>query len=238
MLKSVESIVLFVADIEAAASWYAQILGVTVQHENEQYAFVQAPGVLVGFHPADEKNPGGAGSTTAYWEVDSIHEAVHDLVSRGARLHRGPSRTDFGAQAAMLIDPFGCTIGLIQSSPESLPRYLRELEESLLQPDVRKSRRLVALIADDFLEFGTFGRVYTKEDLVALLQAESPSIQTVSNFRVSLLAPSIALLTYVIRCEASPPSYTLRSSVWRLRGEQWQMTFHQSTSTLPEQLPT
>jgi hypothetical protein len=122
--------------------------------------------------------------------------------------------------------------------PESLLRHLRELEESLLQPDVRKSTQLVALLADDFLEFGTSGRIYTKEDLVALLQAESPSIQTTSNFRVALLAPSVALLTYVIRHEGSPPGYTLRSSIWQLRGEQWQMVFHQSTRTLAEELPS
>jgi hypothetical protein len=103
---------------------------------------------------------------------------------------------------------------------------------------VRKSKQLLALVADDFLEFGTSGRVYTKADLVAVLQAESPSTQTTSNFRVALLAPSVALLTYVIRHETSPPGYTLRSSIWQLRSEQWQMIFHQSTRTLAEQLPS
>jgi hypothetical protein len=53
-----------------------------------------------------------------------------------------------------------------------------------------------------------------------------------------MLAPGVALLTYVIRHEASPPSYTLRSSVWQHRGERWQMVFHQSTRTSAEQLPT
>jgi hypothetical protein len=47
-----------------------------------------------------------------------------------------------------------------------------ELEELLLAPDVRKSKRLVELLADDFAEFGSSGRVYTKDDLVAVLQAE------------------------------------------------------------------
>lgn len=120
VLKSVESVLLFVADIEAAARWYADIFSVKVQHENEQYAFIQAPGVLVGFHPTDEKSPGGIGGTTVYWEVDNIDEAVCYLVSQGARLYRGLGRTDFGAEAAMLIDPFGCTIGLSRSSSESL----------------------------------------------------------------------------------------------------------------------
>ena len=43
MLKHIESVVLFVPDIDAAASWYAEIFGPTVQHENPKYAFIQAP---------------------------------------------------------------------------------------------------------------------------------------------------------------------------------------------------
>lgn len=124
------------------------------------------------------------------------------------------------------------------SHPESLSHHLRALEESLLQPDMRKSKQLVALLADDFIEFGTSGRIYTKADVVAALQAESPSIQTMGNFKVSLLAPTVALLTYSIRHEASPPGHTLRSSLWQLQGERWQMVFHQSTRTSAEQLPT
>jgi hypothetical protein len=118
---------------------------------------------------------------------------------------------------------------------DSLPRRLRELEESLLQPDVRKSRELVALLADEFVEVGSSGRVYTKADLIEVLQAESPSVQTTSNFKVALLTPVVALVTYVIRREAAPPVYTLRSSVWQLRGQQWQMVFHQATLTVEPQ---
>lgn len=55
-------------------------------------------------------------------------------------------------------------------NPE-LGRHLRELEESLLQPDFRKSRELVELLADNFIEFGSTGRVYRKAALVPVLQA-------------------------------------------------------------------
>ena len=108
---------------------------------------------------------------------------------------------------------------------------MRELEESLLLPDVRKSGRLVELVADDFVEFGSSGRTYTKADLVAALQAEVPVTQTTSDFRIAKLAPEIALLTYRIERHASPPVYTLRSSIWRNRDGRWQMVFHQATLT-------
>ncbi|MGF1604453.1 MAG: VOC family protein [Thermosynechococcaceae cyanobacterium] len=119
MLKQVESILLFVSDISAAANWYSEIFGSEVGWENPQFAFIRAPGVVIGFHPSDAKCPGGVGGTTVYWEVEDIQVAIQALTERGARLHRGPIVTSFGAGAAMLIDPFGCTIGLNASSTES-----------------------------------------------------------------------------------------------------------------------
>lgn len=134
MLKHIESVVLFVPDIDKAASWYAEIFGTTVQHENPKYAFIQAPGLLVGFHPADIKCPGGVGGTSAYWEVERLDEAIKFLTDRGARLFRGPGTTDFGANIALLVDPFGCTIGLNQSTEQSR-RSIRN-EQSRLSQDV------------------------------------------------------------------------------------------------------
>ena len=114
-----------------------------------------------------------------------------------------------------------------------LSQHLRELEESLLLPDVRKSKRLGELIANDFVEFGSSGRTYTKPDLVEALQTEAPVKQTAADFRVSLFGKDVALLTYRIHRHSIPPLHTLRSSVWRLRDGQWQMVFHQATPTSP-----
>jgi hypothetical protein len=112
-----------------------------------------------------------------------------------------------------------------------LARHLCELEQSLLQPDVRKSPALVDLLDDDFTEFGTSGRIYTKSDLLEALQAESPSKQTASDFKVTTLSPGAALLTYRIRLHREPPVLTLRSSIWRRTGGDWKLIFHQATIT-------
>lgn len=114
---------------------------------------------------------------------------------------------------------------------DAIAAELKELEELLLLPDVRKSARLVDLLADDFIEFGSSGRVYAKQDLVAVLQAESPTAQTTSGFKVTSLAPDVALLTYRIRRHSQPTVDTLRSSIWRRSNGNWQMVFHQGTVT-------
>jgi len=119
----------------------------------------------------------------------------------------------------------------LDATDEALVAHLRALEESLLHPDVRKSAQLVALLADDFVEFGSSGKVYSRADLVALLQAESPSVQTTSDFRAIRLGPDAALLTYRIHLHGDPPVHTLRSSVWRRERGAWRMVFHQGTRT-------
>ena len=119
MLNRVESVVFFVRDVVGAANWYAGIFGSEIQFENPMFAFVRGPGLVLGFHPADDKCPGGVGGTSVYWEVEDLESAVSFLSARGARVYRGPGRTDFGALVALLVDPFGCTIGLNQSSAES-----------------------------------------------------------------------------------------------------------------------
>ena len=122
MLNRIETILLFVQDINAAANWYAKLVGAEVHHENANYAFIRGPGVLIGFHPADEECPGGVGGTTAYWEVEDLEKSVALLLEHGAVLYRGPAQTEFGAKVAMLVDPFGCTIGLNQATVESRQR--------------------------------------------------------------------------------------------------------------------
>ena len=99
MLKRVESLVLFVPNVVAAAHWYAEIFGAEVQFENPLFAFVRAPGVVVGFHPADEKCPGGVGGTSREPRHDmSIHTACHAHHAAQVRLFMGAD--DFRRYAA------------------------------------------------------------------------------------------------------------------------------------------
>ncbi len=71
------------------------------------------------------------------------------------------------------------------------------------------------LLADEFIEFGSSGRVYTKDDLEAVLQPESPVVQTTCDFRVMTLAPDVAFPTCKIRRHSEAVVDTLRSSLWR-----------------------
>ena len=115
----------------------------------------------------------------------------------------------------------------------SIEAHLQELEEELLQPAVRKTAsRLDALLADDFMEFGSSGRMFDKHAIIEILRSESPTRRSLTNFRAMILGPEIVLTTYratTYSALGEQPIHSLRSSVWRLHDGRWQMVFHQGT---------
>jgi hypothetical protein len=61
----------------------------------------------------------------------------------------------------------------------SQPERVRQLEEQLLQVEVRRSIQDFAdLLADEFVEFGSSGRVFNKQQLIeSLHQCENSLIE-------------------------------------------------------------
>jgi len=123
--------------------------------------------------------------------------------------------------------------GIVESAETT--QCIRDLEESLLDPRVRRSREALGdLLAEEFLEFGSSGRRFTRAQIVEALVAEAEDEPrfSLADFSVLVLAPNVALATY--RAEArgahrSGPRDSLRSSVWILRSGRWQLLFHQGT---------
>lgn len=100
-----------------------------------------------------------------------------------------------------------------------------DLERRLLDPAVRRDcDAVMALLHEDFHEFGASGRVYDREAIVGALIAEDGFDVQASGFDATRLGPDAVLLTY----RTDSPS--LRSSVW-CRGDDgaWRMLHHQGT---------
>ncbi|MEH1827306.1 MAG: DUF4440 domain-containing protein [Nostoc sp.] len=112
---------------------------------------------------------------------------------------------------------------------------LRQLEERLLQPDVRKSAKdIMDLLADEFIEIGSSGRVFDKQQIIESLQnepIESLIQRSIAEFKTLVLATGVILVTYRIVRDISgeQPVHSLRSSIWKLNNDQWKMIFHQGT---------
>ena len=118
---------------------------------------------------------------------------------------------------------------------ESLHQLLYDLEMSLMRPDVRHSPdELTKLLADEFVEFGSSGQVYDRKAIIEALSEESGIEFSISDYKSVPLTPEMVLVTYRAVCTDSGEgsvTHSLRSSVWILRDDRWQMVFHQGTAT-------
>lgn len=111
-----------------------------------------------------------------------------------------------------------------------LVQTLFELEQCLMSQATRSNAEVISgLIADDFTEFGASGGVWYKADIVEHLPDQPFTPRTISEFTVKQLSPNTALVTYHCHTGSTTPVTSLRSSIWRLQGDRWQMVFHQGT---------
>ncbi len=123
----------------------------------------------------------------------------------------------------------------------SLADVLRALEERLMDPSVRgNAAELKQLLAPNFVEFGSSGRIFSRDGIIAVLARERAfTPPAVSDFTVRAYTADWAILTYITIRPAVPPapaSQTLRSSTWVRRDDLWQMIFHQGTTIPPAKL--
>ena len=84
---------------------------------------------------------------------------------------------------------------------------------------------LMSLIADDFLEFGQSGRVWTAASIREVMEVPPGAPTVIEDFEVAELADDVVLVTYAM---PGPPAVA-RSSIWVRRDGRWQMRFHQGT---------
>jgi len=112
---------------------------------------------------------------------------------------------------------------------------LRRLELMLLDPEVRRNPALIEeLLAADFVEFGSSGRVLTRAATLEMLSTESDFQVKAEDFACRMLPEHVALVTY--RSVPGDPNSgeqveALRSSIWVNRRGKWKMHFHQGTRT-------
>ncbi|MDA8111872.1 MAG: DUF4440 domain-containing protein, partial [Nitrospiraceae bacterium] len=120
------------------------------------------------------------------------------------------------------------------SAPTALSRdeeeYLRKLEESLWLPEIRFSQeKMEEILADDFFEFGSSGRIYDKHVTIQTLPREIGAKFPLPDFSARLLSSSVALLTYqsILSGPDGNFRHAPRSSVWIRTDRGWRLIFHQ-----------
>jgi hypothetical protein len=123
-----------------------------------------------------------------------------------------------------------------ETANEEICAHLIRCEQALLNPAVRRDRAQVeALLATDFQEFGSSGRVWNRRTIIDSLTTELYAPPIVEQMRCTRITADVALVTYrTVRIDndSGARTETLRSSLWtKESGGQWRMRFHQGTPT-------
>ena len=113
-LRSVRSVIFQVTDLEKAKAFYSAALGRVPYFDQPFYAGYDVDGQELGLHPDVSKIKSGAGGAIAYWKVDDIAASWEFLLSLGASAIESPHDVGGNIQTAIIADPFGNLIGLIQ----------------------------------------------------------------------------------------------------------------------------
>ncbi|HHF7374708.1 DUF4440 domain-containing protein [Legionella bozemanae] len=92
---------------------------------------------------------------------------------------------------------------------------------------------LINLIDDEFIEYGSNGKIHDKNEAARWLSLEDYSEATGTEFEAKLLVEDVVLLTYLSEMKQnhfSESKFARRISIWRRKNNIWRMVFHQGIS--------
>jgi predicted enzyme related to lactoylglutathione lyase len=118
MFRGLRTVIYGVNDLPRAKEWYSTILGIQPYFDEPFYVGFSVGGFELGLDP--NSKPGDTGPTT-YWGVEDIETAFERLLSLGARVHTPVQDVGDDIRTAVVIDPFGNTLGIIKKPHFALP---------------------------------------------------------------------------------------------------------------------
>lgn len=116
-VRRLETVVQYVADPEASASWYARLLGVeptpyvAPYFQFDEHAYL----ILATAEPGT-----GRGGSGVWFEVESVAEAYRELLAAGFEFNEPQYQIPPGLLVT-LNDPDGNIIGFIDNSTGGMP---------------------------------------------------------------------------------------------------------------------
>ena len=112
---------------------------------------------------------------------------------------------------------------------------LFDLEKQLHSFEVRSSKSKISkLLTDDFFEFGSSGKIWSREDILSHLPTEDGQTKIESyDYKATALSDSTILVTYISKriLGETVQAEFLRSSIWQLENNEWKMKFSSKKNT-------
>lgn len=133
MLRGLATISYYADDVEAAKTWYGDLLEIEpyfARPSEGPPAYVEFRlgdyqhelGIIDRRYAPDSATIGPAG-VVAYWHVADVTAAWETLLSMGAKAYQPPTERGAGFITAAVVDPFGNILGIMYN-----PHYLAVLD--------------------------------------------------------------------------------------------------------------
>jgi predicted enzyme related to lactoylglutathione lyase len=110
---TVQSIVIPVKDVAAAAAFYRTVFGAEPHTETPYYVGFNLDGLEIGLNPQGRAT--GMAGPTAYHATEDVEAAVGALVEAGAEVVSPATAVGGGTVVAIVADADGNHVGLISS---------------------------------------------------------------------------------------------------------------------------
>ena len=120
MLRGFATVSYYAADLEAASTWYAEVLGIQPYFRRPGYIefrvgdYEHELGIIdAAYRPAASAGASGTTGEIIYWAVDDVQAAYERLLALGAGSFDPPTERGPGFVTASVVDPFGNILGVM-----------------------------------------------------------------------------------------------------------------------------
>ena len=108
MLLGLRTVIYHVNDLAKGKAWFSELVGHAPYFDEPFYVGFNVGGYELGLLPGGD----GVGS---YWGVDDIEAEVLRVVGLGCSVKDAVKDVGEGVKVAMVVDPYGNDIGLIEN---------------------------------------------------------------------------------------------------------------------------
>lgn len=115
MLTGLKSVIYFVGDLAVAKGWYTAAFGVEPYFDEPFYVGYQVGASELGLDPDLSAGSPGPGGSVAYWGVENLEAAIARIAQLGSEVIEPVRDVGGGVRLAIVADPFGNSVGLIQN---------------------------------------------------------------------------------------------------------------------------
>ena len=115
MFKKLRTVIYHVADLHAAKEWYTKLTGVNPYFDQPFYVGFDINGYELGLDP-DMTGITAGNQSVSYWAVDKLTDKISKLSKSGATIVQPRTNVGGDIHVAIVKDPFGNHIGLIEGA--------------------------------------------------------------------------------------------------------------------------